>query len=180
MIWKIYRIPKCDFNKVAKQLYWNCTLAWMFSRKLAVYSQNTFFQEHLWMAPSEINTKTKLILAHVFQMSVLDVNKRNKKPHSSVYCFITWIFQLPMCFQKQPSKSAFCKRCSENMQQIYRTTPMAKRNKCDFNKVAKQLLWNLISTWVLSCKFAGYFQNTFYKEHLWMAASVYCCCYLDI
>ena len=57
----------------------------MFSRKLAVYSQNTFFQEHLWMAPSEINTKIKLILAHVFQMSVLDVNKRNNKPHSTVF-----------------------------------------------------------------------------------------------
>ena len=27
------------------------------------------------------------------------------------------------------------KRCSENMQQIYRRTPMPK---CDFNKVAKQ------------------------------------------
>ena len=38
--------------------------------------------------------------------------------------------------QKQPSGGVFKKRCSENMQQIYRRTPMPK---CDFNKVAKQL-----------------------------------------
>ena len=38
--------------------------------------------------------------------------------------------------QKQPSRGVFIKRCSENMQQIYRRTPMLK---CDFNIVAKQL-----------------------------------------
>ena len=37
--------------------------------------------------------------------------------------------------QKQPSRGVLRKRCSENMQQIYRRTPMPK---CDFNKVAKQ------------------------------------------
>ena len=34
--------PKCDFNKVAKQLYWIHTLAWVFSCKFAAYFQNTF------------------------------------------------------------------------------------------------------------------------------------------
>ena len=38
--------------------------------------------------------------------------------------------------QKQPSRGVLKKRCSENMQQIFRRTPMPK---CDFNKVAKQL-----------------------------------------
>ena len=38
--------------------------------------------------------------------------------------------------QKQPLKGVPSKRGSENVQQIYRRTPMAK---CDFNKVAKQL-----------------------------------------
>ena len=37
--------------------------------------------------------------------------------------------------QKQPSRGVLRKRCSENMQQIYRRTSMPK---CDFNKVAKQ------------------------------------------
>ena len=36
-------------------------------------------------------------------------------------------------------------------------------SKCDFNKV----------TWVFSCKFATYFQNTFAYEHIWKAASVF-------
>ena len=35
-------IPKCDFNKVALQLYWNCTSPWVFSCKFATYFQNTF------------------------------------------------------------------------------------------------------------------------------------------
>ena len=39
------------------------------------------------------------------------------------------------------------KRCSENMQQIYRrTTPMPK---CDFNKVAKQFLIIYLCYWQL-------------------------------
>ena len=37
--------------------------------------------------------------------------------------------------QEQPSRVVFKKRCSENMQQIYRRTPIPK---CDFNKVASQ------------------------------------------
>ena len=38
--------------------------------------------------------------------------------------------------QKQPPRGVPKKRCSENMQQIYRRTLMPR---CDFNKVAKQL-----------------------------------------
>ena len=38
--------------------------------------------------------------------------------------------------QEQPPRGVLKKRCSENMQQIYRRTPMSK---CDFNKVEKQL-----------------------------------------
>ena len=55
--------------------------------------------------------------------------------------------------QKQPSRGVLIKRCSENMLQNYKRTPMPK---CDFNKVAKHT-----SAWVFSCKFAAYFQNTF-------------------
>ena len=39
--------------------------------------------------------------------------------------------------QKQPPRGIFRKRCSENMQQNYGRTPIPK---CDFNKVAKQLV----------------------------------------
>ena len=61
-------------------------------------------------------------------------------------------------FPKQPSRGVLMKRRSESRQQIYRKTPMPK---CNFNKVAKQLYWNQFSAWVMSCKFAVYFQNTF-------------------
>ena len=36
-------------------------------------------------------------------------------------------------FQKQPPRGVLSKKYSENMQHIYRRTPMPK---CDFNKVA--------------------------------------------
>ena len=38
--------------------------------------------------------------------------------------------------QKQPPRGVLRKRCSENIQQIYRRTPMLK---CHFNKAALQL-----------------------------------------
>ena len=41
-----------------------------------------------------------------------------------------------MAVQKQPVRGILRKSYSENMQQIYRRTPMPK---CDFNRVAKQL-----------------------------------------
>ena len=41
-------MPKCDFNKVAKQVS-----ALVFSCKFAVYFQNIFSQEHLWRAGSK-------------------------------------------------------------------------------------------------------------------------------
>ena len=34
--------------------------------------------------------------------------------------------------------------------------------ECDFNKIAKAL--------VFSCKFAPYFKNTFFQEHVWVTA----------
>ena len=41
--------------------------------------------------------------------------------------------------QKQPSRGVFRESCSENMQQIYRRTPIPN---CDLNKVAKQLYFS--------------------------------------
>ena len=51
--------------------------------------------------------------------------------HSSIILFTK------RSIQKQPSRDVFRKRCSENMQQIYRRTPMPKR---DFNKVALHII----------------------------------------
>ena len=49
----------------------------------------------------------------------------------SITCLINW--------QRQSPRGILSKMCSENMQQIYRKTPMPK---CYFNKVALQLYWN--------------------------------------
>ena len=48
-IYRITSMPKCDFNKLAKQLYWNRTSAWVFSWKLAAYFQNTFLDGCFWV-----------------------------------------------------------------------------------------------------------------------------------
>ena len=69
--------------------------------------------------------------------------------------------------QKQPSRGVLMKRCSENMQQIYKRTPTPI---CDFNEVTKQLYWNHTLAWVISCKFTADFQSIFSSEHLWRAA----------
>ena len=45
--------------------------------------------------------------------------------------------------QNQPSRGVLMKRCSDNMQQIYRRTPMPQ---CDVNKAALQLNCNHTST----------------------------------
>ena len=62
------------------------------------------------------------------------------------------IYFWSMIFQTQPTRGVLKKSCSENMQQIYRRTPMPE---CDFNKVGKQLFWNRTLTWLFSCKFAA-------------------------
>ena len=61
--------------------------------------------------------------------------------------------------QKQPSRGVLRKRCSENMQQIYRKTTMLK---CGFNNVAATLfiflyfiLFFLNIKWPLECKKYG-------------------------
>ena len=72
--------------------------------------------------------------------------------------------------KKQPFRGALRKRCPENVQHIYRRTPMSK---CDFSNVACKLDWNRTSTWVFFCKFNDYFQKNFSKEQLWRAASAW-------
>ena len=80
-------------------------------------------------------------------------------------CFILmWVRPI----HQQLSRGLLRKRCSENIQQIYRRTPILK---CDYNKVAMQLYWNhTCSVWVYFCKFAAPFP----KKNLWTAAFVYC------
>ena len=48
----------------------------------------------------------------------------------------------------------------------------SSRSEVFLGKGVLQFYWNHTWTWVFSCKLAAYFQNTFFYEHLWMAASV--------
>ena len=107
-----------------------------------------------------------------FQKSVcLEQAKNLKTRHFSQSFFfechpesLKWrCFAVSWKLQKQPPRGELKKRCSENMQQIYRRTPMSKY---DFNKVALQLYWNRTSAWVFSCKIAAYFQSTSGRLHL--------------
>ena len=65
-------MPKCDFNKVAKQLYWNHISAWAFFCTHAAYSQNTCTQKNLWRTASE----TKLAKLKIF----INIDGVRKKP----------------------------------------------------------------------------------------------------
>ena len=60
--------------------------------------------------------------------------------------------------QKKSSRVVLRKGCSENMQHIYKRTPIPT---CDFNKVALELYWNRTLAWMFSCNFSEYFQNIF-------------------
>ena len=51
-------------------------------------------------------------------------------------------------------KKCLRKRCSENLQQNYKRTPMPKSN---LNKNTLKLFWNHTSAWFLFCKFVAYF-----------------------
>ena len=84
-------------------------------------------------------------------LTIANHNITQKEPNKFLEVFL----------QKQQSRGFLKKRCSENMKQIYRITPMPE---CNFSKVALQLYWNHTSAWVFSYKFAAYFQNTLTLE----------------
>ena len=67
----------------------------------------------------------------------LNSSKSIRAPMQPSFCAF---FHVPKCIQKQPSRGVLRKRCSENIQEIYRRS--------------------VTSALVLSCKFAAYFQNT--------------------
>ena len=66
---------------------------------------------------------------------VKQINLLNCPPHQQNLDKLN--LQPIFSFQKQPRRGILKKRCSENMQQIYRITPMPKRY---FDKVALQLI----------------------------------------
>ena len=75
--------------------------------------------------------------------------------------FVFQVFKNFDYLQNQTPIGVLRKRYSENMQQIYKRTPMPT---CDFNKATFQFQSNFIEITLqhrFSCKFAAYFQNAF-------------------
>ena len=89
----------------------------------------------------------------------------NRRVYKTLYTFILKYIsqgcQPSLAIQKQPYKSLLRKRCSENMQQIYRRTPMPRYN---FNKIALQLYWNRTSAGGSLVNFLNIFRTTFPKN----------------
>ena len=85
-----------------------------------------------------------LLLSTIILLIMLAVLNLRKKRFYKRWRAYHWIFAVG--------------RSAENLQQIYRWTPMPRRN---FNTVALQLYWNCTSALVFSCKFPAYFQNIF-------------------
>ena len=66
-------------------------------------------------------------------MQLLD-QKLNQLPYTNITQTLRFMRQPYK--QKRPSRGVSIKKCSENMQQNYRKTPMPK---CDFDKIGLQL-----------------------------------------
>ena len=82
---QIYRrtlMPKCDFNKIALQLYWNRTSAWMFSCKFATYFQSTSSFEHLWTTAF-----VNVYEIHLFILCFMYKSKHGYNPRVFGYMF---------------------------------------------------------------------------------------------
>ena len=77
---------------------------------------------------SQYSPKNTYVLESLFH------NVTGLTPTNSARFLRTFILK-DIC-QRQPSIGVLIERCSENIQQIYRGTPMPK---CDFNKFAKEL-----------------------------------------
>ena len=83
----------CDFNKVLKQLYWNPTLAWVFSCKFAAYFQDSIcfcmsgsqqtntLKTELKISNAgttiRIETVVSLLLIHSLHLNLCKVNNKN-------------------------------------------------------------------------------------------------------
>ena len=88
------------------------------------------------MAASVKSTYFENIIGnHLTQLSPLQLFKQTSRLHViSIFCIA-----IETRYIKQPPRGVLKKKCSENMPQIYRRTPMPKS---DLNKVALQLYLN--------------------------------------
>ena len=120
------------------------------------YGVATVKEKEVWK--KSLNRKKQL--AKCMRCFIMEERKNYHESHRSKYIIIVYYDRKHNELLNTEATLQRCsgKRCFENMQQIYRRTPMPK---CDFSKAAKQLYCNHTLGWVFSRKFAAYFQNTF-------------------
>ena len=84
--------------------------------------------------------KVNLILVVLFVsfifLVIVSFRKSENQNGGSILPYWNNMLSLKVSSQRQPARGDLRKRWYENMQEIYRRTPMSK---CDFNKVALQL-----------------------------------------
>ena len=102
--------------------------------KLNSNTQWLFKKTHLHVSQTELTSgndqKQPLRNCEVFS------KKGALSCHISILQTLVDLLWIRRLFQKQPSRVVLSKRCSENMQQIYKKTPMPK---CNFKKVAIEI-----------------------------------------
>ena len=110
------------------------------SNKLILQIQNEFFQLDVFGKTELLKNVLIFVLAFVIFKDVFSNPEVHSEPSLKNLSFF------------RSNTSEVIKRCPENIQELYRKTPMPK---CDFNKVALEIYWNRISAWVFSSKFAA-------------------------
>ena len=109
-------------------------------------------------------------------------NEKTTNSCSSVSRIRSNLFKKTIFEQKQPSRGVLRKRCSENMQQIYRRALMPK---CDFNK--GQYTYNVHKNWPIfktpHCKVNNFIcvkLGTHTSFVLWITYFLHCNWYLFV
>ena len=146
-------MPKYDFNKVALQLYWNHTSAWLVSCIFTAYFQNTFSRayrkrpvtwngltsKHVFMCSKPSNGNTRSICEIYSKLTI-------KTPESfwCLYCNFERIYTFSGCFHFWiwTSKRRLVSKTS------FRSSAFSKR----------------ITLEVFSCKFCDIFGSTIFQN----------------
>ena len=162
-IYRITPMPKSDFNKVAKQVYWNHTSAWVFSCKFAAKFQNNFFSEHLRMTAFEnfIYLFFCLFIFSVKWTLFFSLQKGENCWYSVFFQLMPWFCTHQFCLSIQSSEVNI-RRCSVE-KVILKILQNSQEDTCArvsyyWVSVKKETL-----ALVFSFEFCKISKNTFYR-----------------
>ena len=154
-------MPNCGFNKVAKQLYWNHTSAWVFSCKFAAYFQNTVsWEELLWL----LLLLRSCHSGHHCRMRIpFFSNYFHKKVDRNLNTSLWYKLQ------KQQS----C--CGRELLEISQYSQKNNRVGVSEGLQLSTQAFNTTPTQAFSCEYCRIFKNIYFEEHLRTTPSVIKC-----